>query len=243
MHLVFSKAEDTLSGRITLKDKGQVHHLRDVLRLQTGDTLVACNDKGDKYFCKISQISQDKIILEIKEKYAVKKKESLVTIACAIPKKSRMDDIVDKLTQLGIDMVIPLKTERTIVKLDRHGEDTKIRRWNKVALSAAEQSKRVTVPIIEEIKSIEEVLRDSAGFDLKLIPTLSGQRKKLKEILGERKAKNILFFIGPEGDFTEKEVLLAQSYGCIPVTLGETVLRVETAAVAVASFIEMYENG
>lgn len=83
-------------------------------------------------------------------------------------------------------------------------------------------------------------MSDSGSFDLKLIPTLTGERKPCKEILKESKAKNILVIIGPEGDFTSEELDSAKKAGCIPVSLGDLVLRVETAAVAVASFIHLY---
>ena len=75
---------------------------------------------------------------------------------------------------------------------------------------------------------------------MKLIPTLAGERKLLKEVLDKNKPKKILVLIGPEGDFTPEEVKLALKAGCIPVTLGDLVLRVETAAVAVAGFIRLY---
>jgi len=87
------------------------------------------------------------------------------------------------------------------------------------------------------------VLAESEDFDLKLIPTLLGERESLKNILTKPKCRNILVLIGPEGDFTPEEVALAKQAGCIPVSLGDLVLRVETAAIAAVSFIRFYAEG
>ena len=89
---------------------------------------------------------------------------------------------------------------------------------------------------------MKEALRCLKDFDLKLIAALTQERAPLKEVLDKSKAKNILVFIGPEGDFTPEEVDLAKKSGCIPVSLGSLVLRVDTAAIAAASFIMLYEN-
>ena len=163
-----------------------------------------------------------------------------ITVACAIPKASKMDDIVDKLTQLGVDRIIPLETEREIIKLDKHKRIFRQARWKKIALNASRQSQRNTLPAIESIKNIKELLSQVDAYDLRLIPTLTGIREAFQEILTKAKAKDILVFIGPEGDFTQEEINLAKRAGFIPVSLGDLVLRVETAAVAVASFIRIY---
>ncbi len=98
------------------------------------------------------------------------------------------------------------------------------------------------MPVVEPVRDIKEVLSASQEFDLKLIPTLSGERRALRDIFTKSSAKNILFLIGPEGDFSGEEIELAKKAGFIPVSLGDSVLRVETAALCVASFIRIHEN-
>ena len=117
-----------------------------------------------------------------------------VTIACAIPKKSKIDDIIDKLIQLGVDRIIPLITERVIVKLDDKKKLSRRERWEKIALSSVKQSQRNIIPVIETVKDMGEVLRNSKDFDLKLIGALTGKRMPLKKVLDNAKAKNILVF-------------------------------------------------
>jgi 16S rRNA (uracil1498-N3)-methyltransferase len=163
----------------------------------------------------------------------------LLTVACAVPKKCKIDDSIDKVTQLGVYRIIPLATERVIVKFEKNKEDSRLVRWRRIALSASQQSQRNSLPIVDPLTDIKVLLSNVRDFDLKLIPTLGGKRKDLSEVIVENKVKNILVLIGPEGDFTENEVSLAISSGCIPISLGDLVLRVDTAAIAVASFIKL----
>lgn len=243
MHRFFSSFKNINGDKITFSDKGQAHYIKDVLRLEVNDEVFVFDERGNEYRAKIEKVSAKNIVLKIKERHppAVPKRMQ-VTVACAIPKRHKMDDIIDELTQLGVDRIIPLKTERVVVRLAKYKEMQRQERWRKKALNASQQSQRHKIPVIEPLKDIKEVLADSGGFDLKLIPTLLGERKSLKEVLSGRKPNNVLVFIGPEGDFSNEEVNLAIKAGFIPVSLGELVLRVDTAATAVASFLRLYEN-
>jgi 16S rRNA (uracil1498-N3)-methyltransferase len=231
-----------LGDKIIVDDKEQVHHTRDVLRLKINAQVVIFDEKGNEYTCILKKVLPRSLTFKIKDRLKRPSAKIRITVACAIPKAHLMDEIVDKLTQLGIDTIIPLETERVIVKLDEQKKLVRQERWRKIALSASLQSRRISTPIIEPIKNIQEALKGGDDFDLKLIPTLIGERKSLKELLMKLKPQNILVLIGPEGDFTEEELDLAKSKGCIPVSLGDLVLRVETAALAVVSFIRLYAN-
>jgi 16S rRNA (uracil1498-N3)-methyltransferase len=242
VHRLFVPVKYICVGEIRISDKEQLDHLKNVLRLKAGEKVDVFDDKGNEYNCEVLDLGKD-AVLKIKTRNLLKKKAgTLFTIACAIPKKSKMDDIIDKLTQLGVDRIIPLETQRVIVKLDKTKKDLRLERWKKIAQNAAEQSQRSTLPRIEPVSNIKDVLSSLKDFDLGLIPTLLGERKTLRDAFVGKRPKSVLAFIGPEGDFTDEEVDLAVKAGCIPVSLGETVLRVETAAVAVASFIKLYEN-
>ncbi len=241
MHRFYIETKNISANSIIINDKKQSHHIRDVLRLLLNDKVTVFDEQGNEYDCVIEAIN-DTVRLNVKNICAADKNAKTVklTIACAIPKKSNMSDIIDKLTQLGVDRIIPLKTERVIVRLDKNKEASLLERWNRVALSASLQSQRNALAIVNPVTDIKKVLVDSDGYDLKLIPTLSGKRKTLQEAITGFKYKNILVLIGPEGDFTDEEVNSAKKNGFIPVSLGALVLRVETAAVSVASFIKLY---
>ena len=245
MHRLFCSSADIKDRRIIISDIGALHHIKNVLRLKPGEEIIVCDDKGNEYACVAQAFHAKNMVLMVKGKRNIQKSgRVIITVACAVPKNSRFDDIVDKLTQVGVDRIVPMLTERVIVKLDKAKESLRLNRWQKVGLSAAQQSQRHNLPEISRVKSFNEVIEESAklGYDLKLIPVLTGQRKTLKAVLNDCQPKNVLFLIGPEGDFTFKEVSLAVGAGFIPVSLGEFILRVETAAVSVASFIRLNEN-
>jgi len=243
MHRFYCPGKNISVDTIVIDEPGQVHHIKDVLRLKIEEKLDIFDEQRNNYKCCIKEILRDKIILEVLAAGTrnVKKKIE-IAIACAIPKKSRMDDIVDKLTQIGANRIIPLETQRVIIKLDGNKKTLRGKRWEKIALSAACQSKLDEVPVIEPVSAFKDVLLSSKDYDLKVIPTLCAERKTLKEILRKIKPKKILALIGPEGDFTTQEVELAKRAGFIPISLGASVLRVETAAVAVASFLKLYHE-
>jgi len=230
-----------ISGKnIILDDKKVLHHIKDVLRLKADSKLLVFDDAGNEYKCVVAEISADKIRLEVKNTVRPAAARIKLAVACAIPKKAKMDEIIDKLTQLGVDRIIPLETERVIVKLDRNKKIDRQRRWQRIAESASKQCHRNIVPVIEPVKNMKEVLEEAADYDLKLMPHLEERARSLKEACLRARARNILVFIGPEGDFSPQEVRMAEKSGCFPITLGKNVLRVDTAAIAVASFIMLY---
>ncbi len=239
----FYLAQKVSGNQVSISDAGQLHHLRNVLRLKAGDTVVLFDSEGNEYTCLITEMPKDKAMLTVQTRKPAGSKRYKLTIACAIPKKGGMDDIIDNLTQLGVDTIIPMETERVITKLDDSKRDTRLERWKKIARQAAQQSQRNSIPVIESITDVENVVSRSRGFVLKLIPTLSEGTKPIKEVLAESKPASIVVLIGPEGDFTPEEIKMAESAGFIPVSLGDTVLRVGTAAVAVASFIKFSLSG
>jgi len=243
MPRLYASFQNISGNKITIVDKEQLHHLRDVLRLKVKEEVIVFDDQGHEYIAELENLSSQRMILKIKEKKKnLMRAKPKITIACAIPKKSKLDDIIDKLTQLGVERIIPLETERVIVNLDERKKGLKLTRWRKIAQSSSLQSQRNNLPVIDPVRGFKDVISGAQAFDLKLIPTLLGERNTLKEILQKSQYKNILILIGPEGDFTPKEVTLARQAGFTPVSLGDLVLRVETAAIAVASFIRFYAD-
>lgn len=244
MHRLYCPSQNISGNQIIFTDKEQIHHAKNVLRLKDNEEVVIFDAQGNKYRSILEKSLPGSMVFRIKNKknFIPNLSKVKLTVACAIPKKSKFDDIIDKLTQLGVDRIIPMQTERVVVKLDMRKANSRLSRWRKIALSASEQSQRNNLPSIEPVKSIQQILSEAADYDLKLIPALIGKRKNLKEVFYTVRPKNILVLIGPEGDFTPEEVNLARNAGCIPVTLGDFVLRVETAAVAAVSFIKLYED-
>lgn len=245
MNRFFCPHPDILKDEIIIKDKEKVHHISRVLCLKPEEKVIVFDEDGFEYLCVICAI-KDEVSLKIEDKRLPDKKESRINlvIACAIPKNARFDDIVDKLTQLGVSRIIPLLTQRVVVRLDRKKKELRINRWRKIAEAASQQSQRRDIPFIDKVQDFKEVIAESKKFDLKLIPTLSGPRKSLNEIVstylsGALHTSGILALIGPEGDFSGEEIESAKREGFIPVSLGDLVLRVDTAAIALASFLKL----
>jgi 16S rRNA (uracil1498-N3)-methyltransferase len=230
---------DHIDGdKVFLSDSEQLHHLKDVLRLKVDDEVIVFDSQGKEYAGVIAKIERKQAELRITPIKSTRNHKTKLTVACAIPKGSRMDDIIDYLTQLGVERIIPMWTERVVVKLDDVKTESRLKRWRKIAQNAARQSQRSSIPLIEPVTRLEDVISGSHDYDLKLIPTLAGERRLIKDAIAEARPNNIIVLIGPEGDFTSEEIELAQSEGFIPVSLGDTVLRVATAAVAIASYLK-----
>lgn len=245
MRRLFVLSAGVLQDRIVISEKNRLHHLKDVLRLMVGDTVRAFDEKGREFECVVSDVSQTVTLRIEKKSQSRRLPRPDICVFCAIPKGSRMDEAVDMLTQVGVEEIVPLLTERVIVKLDERAQAMKVKRWEKVVLAALQQSTGAHLTRVRSPMRMRQALLHAAGYDLKLIPTLAEasagiRRQKLKDALAGRRPDRIAVFIGPEGDFTEEEVALAVEAGCIPVTLGDSVLRVETAAMAVSAFLRLY---
>jgi 16S rRNA (uracil1498-N3)-methyltransferase len=244
MRKIFVPSSAIIDGKITVSDREKAHHIRDVLRLSVDDEIAVCDDKGNQFLAAIAAVAP-RLILKLKKKMpaSVSENKIMLTVACALPKRSTIDDIIEKLTQVGVERVIPMTTERVVVSFDEEKKQVRLARWRTIALNASEQSQRSSLPAIEPVTDFKTLLASSGDYDLKLLFTLPGTRTSLKKVLQQIRSKNILILIGPEGDFTDEEIEAAKKAGCIAVSLGDLVLRVETAAVAAASFIMLYENG
>ncbi|MBU1998708.1 MAG: RsmE family RNA methyltransferase [Candidatus Omnitrophota bacterium] len=243
MPVFYCLNKNIVQDKISITDIGQLHHIKNVLRIKANELVTIFDEKGNRYEVFLQEAFKDYVNFRIVN-IEIVQQASLprLTLACAIPKKTTMDDIVSKLTQLGVDSIIPMQTKRVVIKLDNAKKLAKLKRWEKIAYSSSQQSQRRIPPVISSIQSIEEVTANAGNFDLRIMPVLTGNRKNLKDLFVSGNPINVIVLIGPEGDFTLDEICLAQKNGFIAVNLGANVLRVETAACAVASFIRLYAN-
>lgn len=236
---VYCPPENIQGNKLSICDKEELHHILNVLRLKRGDALYVF-DGVKEYECAISEATKEKLAATIIKIKKMKKSPALnITLACAIPKKAKMDYIIEKCTELGVDKIIPLITERTIVKLAKEKADVKLKRWQKIAQEASKQSGRIGFPTVEQVSKFKDIINRVRDYDLALIPNLESGNKNLNEVFSKFSGKSIIIFIGPEGDFTEREIELAQKSGCLGISLGGLVLKVDTAAIAVASFLHL----
>lgn len=226
---------------ITIDDADDVRHLVFALRVQKGEEIFISDGEGASYIATVDQSPKSAVILKIKQVLERQKREDRkmkITVACAIPKFTRFEDIVDKGTQLGADEIIPLLTERTLVK--KGSFDKKMGRLKRVMKAAAKQSGVLFLPNLKESVSFTGLMKDICRYELRLLPNLSRKSLSLKDAVSSFKGSKILVLIGPEGDFTPGEIDTALDAGCLGISLGDSVLRVDAAAMAVMSFLRLY---
>ena len=244
MHRILHTKKLIQDQTIEITDATEYHHAVDVLKLKENNKVEVFNGTGDIAKGIIIDISHRKIIINLVECLHFKCSSPEIILACAIPKRSKFEIIIEKSTELGVDRIIPLHTENTEVILKEERWRTKQKRYQAVALSAVRQSKRYYIPIIQAPMTLDKALSfvdndNTQGF----IPSLQEKSQSLLNALQNKISpdnKSIIFFIGPEGDFTTDEYLLASNKGCTAVTLGSKVLRVETAAITVMAVSNLF---
>jgi 16S rRNA (uracil1498-N3)-methyltransferase len=243
----FISPEQVIDQRITIAGE-DVRHIVTVLRMETGDELLLCDGKGAEYSVEIVQVDKSEIITDVRARSKREIRYPFITLGQGLPKSDKMDWIVQKATELGVATIVPLVTERTIVKI--RDEEKRVARWQKICREAAMQSNRAYIPVVGRIVSFNDFLQtpnDSTELvevpepeTLLLLPWEEGT-VPLKRILRANPGiTNIVVLIGPEGGFSAQEAEKAKEKGFHAVSLGQNILRTETAAIAALSMI-LYE--
>ena len=235
----FFVSEEQINGENAYIEGSDVNHIANVLRMKPGEELLI-SVKGDwDYLCKIVDIETDRVNLKVLESMEQRELPVNITLLQGIPKSDKLEMIIQKAVELGVNEIIPVKTKRVVVKIDEKKADAKVSRWNAIAESAAKQSKRSIIPKVYEPMSIDNALEIVKDFGVKLIPyeNADGIDKTRKILDGMDKTKDIVVFIGPEGGFEEAEVERIKDSGFEVITLGKRILRTETAGLALLSNI------
>jgi 16S rRNA (uracil1498-N3)-methyltransferase len=211
----------------------QAHHVRDVLRLREGDGLELFDDAGAVGRGVIVLCSSASVRVDVREMSVAGPDETIeLSIAAAVPKGNRADWMIEKLSELGAARFIPLRTERSVVLPE--GKN-KMERWSRLAREAARQSRRRGVMDIEALTGVGELIgRESADTDSLAMWHLSTQ-PQVPPMASLALPSRLLLLIGPEGGWSDGEIVLFAEQSVQGVGLTATVLRVETAAVAAAA--------
>lgn len=223
--------EEDFNGNIITGD--DVFHIYKVMRNKPNDLIEICfNNKA--YTAKIIEISSEyvkyKVVDEIIKKDENKPK---ITLIQGLAKGDKNDDIIKHSTELGIDVIILLQMERSIVKIEKNKLENKLLRYRKIAKEAAEQSHRNSIPEVLIVSDIKEI--DFKNFDIKLLLDEEEAKKPDGTLLKQvdfSYTNEMVFVVGPEGGISEKERNYFISNGFIPVSIGNNILRTETASLA-----------
>ena len=212
-------------------------HIVKVLRLGPGDKITLFDTDSTEYYGKISSVGKAELEIDIHEKARVERESPInIRLMQGLPKGDKFDYIIEKATELGVTSIVPVLTER----VQYHARDRK-KRWEKIAVEAAKQCGRTSPTVIENITDYDKALLSCDDNSLRIILQVNAElsiKTYLKSTL--QTPQNIILFIGPEGGFTDKEVLLAKEMGFTPLGLGPRVLRTETASVSVLSILQFF---
>ncbi|WIV10686.1 16S rRNA (uracil(1498)-N(3))-methyltransferase [Proteiniborus sp. MB09-C3] len=243
MHRFFVDKENIRDNKVAIIGE-DVKHIRNVLRLKEEDIISICDKQGMDYIAEIIDLSKEKVVCDIIEtKISNSEPPIEVILYQGIAKSTKMDLIIQKSTEVGVAKIVPVITDRTIVKIqDRKKEENKLERWNKITEEAAKQSKRGIIPEVCQILSFNEMLETLKNNGIIIVPYENEENIGIKEILRGAANKKINIVIGPEGGFEEEEIELLKAIGAHIVSLGPRILRTETAGL-VTSAIVLYELG
>ncbi len=238
MYRFYTIQQEINQERILIIERDEIHHIKNVLRSKINDIIQIFNSNRQEITGTILSLSENEIMIKKISFKSDPPHTTKIILACAIPKKSKFEMIIEKSTELGIDEIIPIETKRTEIKIKSNQLQKKQNRFQTVAINAAKQSKRLSIPTILPIMKFTKALEYLTESSTVIMPSLTGKTKPLLKTLThlqKKKTTSISFLIGPEGDFTEEEYHQAHEKGAIPVSLGPTVLRVETAAICASS--------
>lgn len=239
----FVLPEQVEEDKIILKGE-DAKHIATVLRGKPEDIITVCDGNGMDYKCKLNSVNAKSVEALITErKYCDVEPKTTITLFQGLPKADKMELIIQKCIELGVDEIIPVMTERTVVKFGSdEKEKKKIERWQKIAESAAKQSGRGKITKIGQVCTLKQALEKASQKDGILLPYEEEKERTLKDFFSVFEGNSLALFIGPEGGFSKEEIEMASKKKAIIVTLGKRILRTETAGMSVLSVL-YYELG
>jgi 16S rRNA (uracil1498-N3)-methyltransferase len=245
---VFFIHSKQISGHVLQIADSLAKHIGGALRHRAGDQIFVVDEQRVGYVVELAEVKPNRIVGKILEvKMQAPPSPLNIILGQGILKAKKMDWILQKAVELGVSRIIPLVTERTVVEPKPERANTQHRRWQEILKEAAQQTGRWEIPEMDYPIPLLNFIKKSPHYDLALMPWEGETQNNIKQSLREALALNprlhhILVLIGPEGGFSEQEVVMAKRYQIISVTLGWRILRAETACLATLTMLQ-YELG
>jgi 16S rRNA (uracil1498-N3)-methyltransferase len=247
MHRFYLPPERCAEAMLRL-DGREAHHALHVLRLKRGELVTVLDGTGNEFMCAVEDGARNVVTLSISLKNFVPAPACAVTLLQAVPKGKIIESIIQKSVELGARKIVPILSERVVTQLDDEDAENKRDKWQNVAIEAIKQCGAAWLPKVEAPMTVEQFLAREEKFDLSLVGSLQKERRQPREILREFETKqkrlpqSVGVWIGPEGDFTLDELRAIQNSGALPISLGNLILRVETAAIYCLSILNYELN-
>ena len=226
--------ENIIENTTSLLSKEHTHYVVNVMRLKRGSNINFFNKNGE-WLSEIVFLDRDRVEVKFLNKLKESIKNSNIELAICLVKKSPMDTILQKATELGVSKIIPIVSERSEVK------ELNFERANKIVVEATEQSNQLIPPQISEVTKLRDYLKNLDDSSKLLFADVNSKENLKTEVLKEAKTLSIL--IGPEGDFSpsERELILANS-NVVPFTISRNILRSDTAVISAISLVNFINN-
>lgn len=237
MFQFFVEPEQITTENVTITGS-DVNHIRNVLRMKSGDKVRISDNCGGDFLCEIIEVISDQIALHILERCDNTELPVKITLFQGLPKSDKMELIIQKAVELGVNEIVPVAMKNCVVKLDEKKAKAKQTRWQAIAESAAKQSKRSIIPKIGEVVSFSQAAAMAENMAVKLVPYENERgMAHTREVFGKiPKGADIAVFIGPEGGFDTSEIELVRDDMEL-VSLGNRILRTETAGLTALSML------
>jgi 16S rRNA (uracil1498-N3)-methyltransferase len=238
--------EEIGEGKDALILRGaEANHIRTVLRMAPGERLVLLDSKGARYEAVIVSMDRREVVVNLERPLPSPPPSPVeITLCQALLRSHSMDLIIQKTSELGVDRILPFVSERTVVKPDEQAFASKLRHWRKIALSATKQSGRLKPADIGPLSTFSELMDLWRGEEImKIVLWEDESVENLKSLLrSTRSPRGAVGVIGPEGGFSKEEIQEAKEAGFVSASLGQRILRSETAAVTLVALLQ-YEWG
>lgn len=237
----FFVADEQVYGEKIVISGSDVNHIGNVLRMKPGTKIRISDESGKSYYCHIEEITSDNVVAlidEIDEKGTELFNE--ITLFQGLPKGDKMELIIQKSVELGVKNIVPIAMKNCVMKLDEKKAGNKVKRWQAIAESAAKQSKRTIIPEVKMPISFKNALEQAKNLDIVLVPYENerGMAATREIISGIEAGKTIGIIVGPEGGFSDSEIMLVDEFSNMHrISLGRRILRTETAGLATMSML------
>ncbi len=232
---IYTSNDLDVQQSISLEPKAH-KHLKDVLRMRTGDSLILFNGNGHDYLCTIKEITKKTLLVEILE-YQPAINESPLSLHLLQPlcSSEKMDLCLQKATELGVQEITPFISSRVNINISSNRLDKKMLHWQSVIQSACEQSGRASITTINKPIAFSDAINNFSQMDVKLIASPTAKKQEINDI---KQSSSCVCAIGPEGGFTQQEVTHAEQAGFTALQMGPRILRLETAVIAAVTLCQ-----
>jgi 16S rRNA (uracil1498-N3)-methyltransferase len=241
MHRFYLPPAECLRQPLTLSER-EAHHALNVLRIRAGERVAVLNGAGEELSCEVQEVGRRAVTLKVIQTHTLGRLPCAVTLLQAMT-KGKMELIVQKATELGTHRIVPILSARSVAHIEPDDAASKMDKWKATAIEAIKQCGCAWLPSLEPPQTPQSFLARGDTCDLSLIASLQRDarhpREHFQSFMADRgrRAASVCVWVGPEGDFTPAEYNAIRASGALPITLGQLVLRSETAAIYCLSII------